>query len=580
MKRMSMNTTLTERRDREGHRAGRRASGRSGGPAAAAVLVVLALLVRPAPAEAQRAGTHAAPRFDVAVQVLEGGDLEVRETITFHFQSGTFRRVWREIPTSRTDGIDVLDATLDGKTVPRGEGPGHIKISGRNRVKVEWQFEPVGPSSHTFGLHYRARGVVFRDGSHDVVRWRLLPSEHRYPIAESRSTIAAPAALAVTPVIETRRVGTASHEHADGAVTIVAANVQRNGWVIGELRYPAGGVIAALPAWQQKRERAAALAPRWSVAAAALFVASLVLLFALRHGYSRPSVGLDDATTTDPPEPLPAALAAVLAAKGGPSGYHPSATLFDLAERGVLAVRETSRALGVRSYELSQTQRGDDLADHEREALAIAFAGRSDDVSLSKARARLARSSSRFSAAVNRDLAARGYLDPARKAIRDRLMAASVVLLVASAVGSIAMATLIPRFEGWPFLLPFALCAAGIIGIVMAASTPPLSDQGLVQAARWRGFRRYLKSAVEAKDTGRASSFKPRWIVYGIAVGLAAQWARYLKAHPGRAPVWFQAATPDDTAAFAAFIGSQAATSGSSGGGGAGAAGGGGSGAG
>ena len=68
--------------------------------------------------------------------------------------------------------------------------------------------------------------------------------------------------------------------------------------------------------------------------------------------------------------------------------------------------------------------------------------------------------------------------------------------------------------------------------------------------------------------------------MYGIAVGLAAQWARYLKAHPGRAPVGFQAATPDDNAAFAAFIGSQAATSGSSGGGGGGAAGGGGSGAG
>jgi uncharacterized membrane protein YgcG len=143
------------------------------------------------------------------------------------------------------------------------------------------------------------------------------------------------------------------------------------------------------------------------------------------------------------------------------------------------------------------------------------------------------------------------------------------------------MATLVPRFEGWPFLLPFALCAAGIVGIVMTVSTTTLSDQGLVQAARWRGFKRHLKSAVAAKGDGPASTFKPRWVVYGIAVGLAAHWARYLKAHPGQAPRWFQAAARDDNAAFAAFVGHHAATSGGgAGGAGGGAAGGGSSGAG
>jgi hypothetical protein len=101
-----------------------------------------------------------------------------------------------------------------------------------------------------------------------------------------------------------------------------------------------------------------------------------------------------------------------------------------------------------------------------------------------------------------------------------------------------------------------------------------------VQAARWRGFRRHLKSAIETKDDGYRYSLMPRWLVYGVAVGLASQWARYLKAHPGQAPPWFQAASPDEDAAFAAFVSSQAATSGAGAGGGAGAAGGGGSGAG
>ena len=567
VKRMIMRTTLAVCRDRGGHQGG------------AATLVLLAILAAPAPAAAQRSGSYEAQRFDVAVQVVEGGDLDVQETLTFQFQSGTFRRVWREIPTSRTEGIEIIAASMDGKPVPRGEGLGTIKVTGRNRIKVEWQFDPVGPSSHTFGLRYRARGVAFRDGAHDVVRWRLLPSEHRYPIAESRSTITAAAAIAATPTIEARRVAASSHEQQDRAVRIIATNVERNGWVIAEVRYPAGGVISALPAWQQRHERAAALAPGWIAGAAGLLVVSLVLIFSIRQSYSPPSVAADETTTTDPPEPLPAALAAALAAKSGSSPHHAQASLFDLADRGVIVVRELPRSMGVRSYELSRAAGGFDLAHHEQEALDIAFGGRPDNVTLSKARGRLARSSRRFNAAVTRDLTARGYIDEHRRAVHDRLVYASVALLVGTAVLSIAMATLIPRFEGWPFLLPFALAAAGIIGIIMAATTPPLSDQGLVQSARWRGFRRYLKSTVEAKDSGASSSCKPRWLVYGIAVGLASQWARYLKAHPGAAPRWFQAAAPDDHGAFVAFVGSQAAAGGAGGGGG-GAAGGGGSGAG
>lgn len=556
-----------------------RGGDRGGHRAAAAVLVLLALLAWPATAAAQRPGKYVASRFDVAVKVVEGGDLEVAETITFDFQTGTFKRVWREIPAARTDGIVVMQALMDGRAVTTGEGAGHVKISGRNRLKVEWQFDPVGPSIHTFELRYRAKGVVFRDGDHDVVRWRLLPSDHKYPIASSRTTIAAAVAPAGPPALQTRRVGAASHDDADGEVAIVASDIRNNGWIIAEVRYPAGRLISSLPAWQQRHDQAAALASRWMAGAAALFVTGIVLLAARRQGYPRPSVSPDETTTTEVPEPLPAALAAVLAGRGASAGYQSAATIFDLADRGVLTVRELPRSFGVRSYELSQVPGAHDLAEHEREALTIAFAGRQDSVSVSKARGRLAGSSRRFAAAVNRDLSARGYLDPARKAVRDRLMTVSLVLLIGSAAACIPMAILIPRFEGWPFLLPLALCAAGIVGLIMAASTTPLSDHGLIEASRWKGFTRHLKSVVESKGQP-AFAFTPRWVVYGIAVGLAAQWARYLKAHPGSAPRWFQAATRDEGAAFAAFVGSQSAAGGGAGAAGGGAAGGGSSGAG
>jgi hypothetical protein len=70
-----------------------------------------------------------------------------------------------------------------------------------------------------------------------------------------------------------------------------------------------------------------------------------------------------------------------------------------------------------------------------------------------------------------------------------------------------------------------------------------------------------------------------RSIVYGVALGLAYQWSRFLRRHPDSAPKWFVPFGNDDGSGFAAFIGSSGAGAAGSGGGGAAAAGGGGSGA-
>jgi hypothetical protein len=562
---MTMMTTLTDRRDRPGHAC------RSTRLAALAVVVATFATARTA-----GAADYTARRFEVAIAVSEAGDLHVNETIDFSFESGTFKRVWREIPASRTDGIEIVEARMDGTPFPRGEGPGRIIVSGENRVRVEWHFPPIGPSTHVFELRYIARGAVYREGDRDVLRWRLLPSEHRYVIDESVTRIATPVGTLDAPRLETRRVSAASASPDRVGLRIEAVGIGANGWVIADLRYPAGSLIASAPEWQQRHQNALSLAPRWAAAAGAIFVLGLFVLLMLRQGYSTATIGLDPTTTTSPPESLPAALAAALTANGRAFGYQGIATLLDLADRGVLRIAELPRSFGVRSYELSQVPGRHELDRHETEAITMAFGGRGDPVPFSRARARLARGGRRFTAAVNADLAERGLLDPDRKAVRDRLTVVSIAMLLGGALGCIAAAPFIPRFDGWPFLLPLGLAAAGIVGIIMAASTTPLSDAGLISAARWRGFRQYLKTLADTPDDARPAAIESRWIVYGIAVGLASRWARFLKRHPGAAPPWFVAASRDDGAAFAAFVGSHGAGAGGGGSAGGGAAGGGG----
>jgi hypothetical protein len=524
-------------------------------------------------------GKYKAQRFDVIARAVNG-DLDVTESITFEFQSGTFTKVWRDLPSSRTDGIQILNAALDGDPITPGDGPGHFVVSGRGRTRVEWHFAETGPSVHRFDLHYLAHGVVYRDAQDDVLRWRALPAEHGYGIDASRLQFE-PAEARVTPP-QTRRVDSAVVHSSSEAVTIEASGIQSDGWIIAELRYPAGRLAAAQPAWRAREMHAEELAPKWGLAAALIFGAGLFLVAATRQGYPTTSGIPSETTATEPPQPLPAAFASVLVTRGGPSGYQGIGTLLDLADRGVLTIRETRGRLGTRSYELSQVPGTHDLDTHESEVIVTAFGGAGDEVSLSKARGRLARGARRFRAALNADLEQRGLLDPVRKAIRDRLTGVSFAIILAGILGMVAAAPLVAQYEAWPFLLPVAIVVVGIVGLVTAATSTPLSDQGLVEAARWRGFRRHLKSLASSRDDRDPSPVPTRWIVYAIATGLASQWSRYLKRHPGAAPPWFIAAGANDGGAFAAFIGSHAASGGAAGGGaaGGGAAGGGGSGAG
>jgi uncharacterized membrane protein YgcG len=288
----------------------------------------------------------------------------------------------------------------------------------------------------------------------------------------------------------------------------------------------------------------------------------------------------DRTAATEPPQPLPVAVATALAAKGRMATYGAVTTLVDLADRGVLTVRESKGVFGVRQYTLARLPDTPPLEPHEREALAIAF-GDDREVPLTTARHRLRRKARQFSAAVQSDLAARGFIDPSRKAAHDRITRLAVVMLLVGGVAMVAPAALAQRYGAWPFLVPGAIVAAAIVGLILAATSTPLSDAGLVEAARWRGFKRHLRRLASGDAATSAASVPSRWIVYAVGLGLGLYWARFLKRHPGLAPAWFVADGGDVTPAFAAFIGSShgASAGGGAAGGGA-AAGGGGSGAG
>ncbi|MBP7569219.1 MAG: hypothetical protein KBA95_04060 [Acidobacteria bacterium] len=108
----------------------------------------------------------------------------------FRFEGETFTRVTREVPLRRTDGIDIIEAGLDGMVVGRGReaGPTRLEVSRHEGdLRIVWRFPPT-EGTHRFTLTYLVRGLVERKPGEDTVAWTALPRDHEYRIASSRIT--------------------------------------------------------------------------------------------------------------------------------------------------------------------------------------------------------------------------------------------------------------------------------------------------------------------------------------------------------------------------------------------------------
>ena len=543
---------------------------------------LLALAIA-APAAAK---SYSAERFDTRIRILPDGAVQVVETVVFRFVGGTFEHVYRDLSRRRADDIEVVSAEMDGRTLPVGGEPGQVEIRRRSNVRVRWRFPPRADSTHTFVLTYIVRGVVQRQAGHDVFEWIALPTEHDYSIDQSEIILELPAAPLARPTVDSRRVAGIVVEPGGRNVEILARGIGKDGWLKTRLEFDEGAIIAAAPAWQQRRNTARALAPRWATAAGIVLAAGLMFVFALRQRYDVPQRGGAQGTVETPPDDLRPGVAGALAANGSITLQQAMATLFALADRGVLTITEEPRKWGQRIFTLHRRQVGRALPPEETAVLDLAFRHKGqaqNDVSLAQARNRIARHLRHFKAAVNQELRALGMLDNERVRLRARHLGFAISCLIVAAFLVVPCVLLARQYGAWPFLIAGAVGAIAIVSFIVYGALTPLSNEGLRRAERWRAYRRYLKDV--ARERARLTSDSPsRLLPLAVALGLAGVWSQYLKKHPDGVPPWFNAlAISGDDGGFPAFIaaGGAGAEGGSGGGGGGGgAAGGGGSGAG
>lgn len=549
-----------------------------------AVVATILLLARPAAAK-----SYSAERFDSIVRVLSDGTLDVTETVVFRFEDGTFREVFREIPKRFTDGIEVVSAGMQGQRLPFGTEPGTAEVRERsNRVRVVWRFSPTEGVTRAFTLNYRVRGGVRQEDAADVIVWRGTPGEHQYRIDASTMRFELPVAPRTAPDVRSRRTQATDITVEGRVVQVRSSAIGENGWIDTTLLFPRGAITTVAPAWQQHAAAVAAQSGQWMIAAGLILSVGLIVLLAWRQSYDPPPSDVhaqhDDTTPRTVPDSLAPAIGGILASGGHPALEHAMASLFAIADRGDVEIREQRGTFGQRDFLVVRRGRSSGpAAGHEQTVLDIIFRGRSGDegsVRLGQARSRLTRRFREFSKQVMRELADAGLLDAARKAIRTRYNAAGVILLIVGGLAAIPAAWLIGQYGGWPLLIPAAIGVIAIAAFIFGATITPLSNDGVRRSARWRAYRKYLTAV--ARDKQQPHGVQPSAVLpFAVALGLAGAWSKFLKRHGAPVPAWFHAEGRSDAfAAFPAFIatGGSGGASGAGGGHG-GAAGGGASGA-
>ncbi len=536
------------------------------------------------------AKSYWAERYDVDLTIQPGGRLDVTETVVLRFDGGPYTFFFRELEYNRLDGVENVRASLDGVPLPEGSGAGQVEIEReRGKLRATWHMPPTSDATREFRLEYTVLGAVRANPGADEIVWRAVPEEHEYEISRSQITLRYPEGVQPLSAPQMDGANATTGQLAGGAVFTVQG-VDDDDPLDVSIAFPSGSLVSGPPAWQvaqeqQRRETTAAIP--YGLGAAALV--GLLGTAALMGFYQRtrrddlPPLSYSSQQQT-PPSDIPPALAAKLRGSGDPA----LATLFDLAQRGVLEIDMEPGMFRSKKFELVYVHGEEVLRPHEQALLDALFTdkhGMRDRISFNELGSRLTSNQKAINAPLDALMTGYGWKDAERERQRNRLIGVSVLALLLGPL--VAVAAVFPL----PTLIRALLVGAGIamfvlgfVGTLSGAMFSTLTASGLQQASAWQSFAQYLKDV----SRGREPSIRPDafslYLPYAAGFGLASGWARFFENQPNvPMPPWLNSleqAGVRFSDVSAAIIASQAATSSGSAGGAAGASGGGSSGAG
>lgn len=124
--------------------------------------------------------------INVEIDLQENGDMLVKETQQYVFDSAYSDLRYRWIPLDGIDSIADISVTEDGK-------PLNIKTDiESDRQWIQWTRPVKGPETQTFVLKYRVIGGVAKHKEGDVLHWTAVFKGHSAPVNTTNVTVKYP----------------------------------------------------------------------------------------------------------------------------------------------------------------------------------------------------------------------------------------------------------------------------------------------------------------------------------------------------------------------------------------------------
>ena len=493
--------------------------------------------------------------YDVTVDVRDDGSLDVTETVDYAFgdseRHGIVRDVPRRLPHAQEQDriTDVTDVTVQSPTGAPVDL--ETETDGGSLVLRVGDEDREVTGDHTYVLSYRVDAVATASDGGAQVAWDAVGTGWEVPVDEVTVRLTAPGDLTAGTCVAgpTGSRDACESDTRGDTLTASAGGLDEGEGVTVTATMPAGSV-ATEPVLRGSFSPARAFGTGAVPLGTALLVLAGLLgaiLARLRRGAVPRTPPTDagrlpSAALPDPPaHARPAQLGTLL--DGRADLHEVAATLFDLAGRGLLTLREADvdadgapkeRAPGAAptDWHVERTggDRPADLRRYEVELLRVLFAD-GDRRLLSTLHTKRAAEVAQVQAEMHRDVVELGWFTADPAGVRRSGYAVASALLLGGAALTAALAV-------WTTfaLTGAAVVLAGLVLLGLAHRLPVRTATGAHLLAETRRYR----DALAAADPD--SAVVERHLAYAVALQVVDEWKGALESSDVVLPGWYAGA--------------------------------------
>jgi hypothetical protein len=488
-----------------------------------------------------------------SLEVRPDGSYRIREEITYDFQVGSFTFAERDIPLSNVGGVGRVTVGSPDVEVTAVE-----QEEEGDSWRTRWEFPP-STGLVTFVLDYEVRGALREVDETNEVFWRVVGGDWDVPFREVEAEISLPTSFSLSSAdltLDPPEISSARTEGSDLVARFVPGPLPAGRAYQVKVSFPK--VMDGRAVGMARTENQALLA---GILSFVLFLVSGGIAAFLRLGPRLPvrrqtHVGMD----------LPTA--SVLLHRESPSWDRVfPATLFDLADRGVVSLERVDRKKGFFTSQKVLLHRNDE-SDEVLTPFESAFLtqlGKYEDLEDFATKGKKFRKAAMKE--VQASLVAAEYLMDLRSESRR-------LALLAIAVGVLAIATFVAgAIMGSPWLMAVAgaglgiAVAAALVASVRFSRSAPGAERLAELKGYLEGVREELKQKTKRSPIGAAEFIFASlpWLTLDPKyTGSEGQkLARLLRKEAGelRTPLWaldrtksFEKAAAKHSAAYAAYL--------------------------